>query len=108
MLLVVAWVHAKFSSANRMLKALKEDWDKAESKHAGFINHAQEQMTRLQTPVASTAPVHAEPARPELRNQVAAMGQKGLSAREISRSCGIPEGDVDVLLGLARIQGTAK
>ena len=40
----------------------------------------------------------------DLRNQVVAMGKKGFKPLEIARSCGLHEGEVDVLLSMARLQ----
>jgi hypothetical protein len=40
----------------------------------------------------------------DTRNQVIAMGRKGFSASDIGRACAMPEADVEVLLGLVRIQ----
>ena len=109
LLLVVAYVHAKFRAANQMLKALKHDWDSAETKHAGFIDQAQEQMTRLVTPApVSRTPVTSDPVNGDLRNQVTTMSKKGIPTNDIARSCGLPEGEVDVLLGLARIQVSSR
>jgi hypothetical protein len=105
LLLVVAYVHAKFSAAARTLQMLSQDWNSAASKHAGFIDKAQEQITRLAAPApAVPAPVSSEPLHGDVRNQVVTLGNKGMATTEIARSCGLPEGEVDVMLGLAKIQ----
>ena len=101
LMLVVAYVHTKFRSAGRSLRALKTEWDTAESTHAGFVGKAQEQISKLALP--------ARPAQPaavtlDTRKQVLAMGRRGLGTSEIARSCGLPEADVDVLLGMTRLQ----
>jgi len=40
----------------------------------------------------------------DTRNQVVAMGKKGFGAAEIAKTCGLQEGDVEVLLGMSRLQ----
>jgi hypothetical protein len=108
LLMVVAYVYAKFRTANRMLKVLKQDWAHAETKHTGFIDQAREQITRLRPPTISQTTMPSDAINGDLRNQIITMGRKGMAANEIARSCGIPEGDVDVMLGLARIEVTSR
>ena len=60
--------------------------------------------------VQTTAP--AVPALPlrhtavsfDLRNQVVAMAKRGIAATDIARSSGLSEGEVEVVLGMVRIQ----
>ena len=44
---IFIYVHMKFRKADSLLKALKKEWDGAESKHAGLIQFAQHRITRL-------------------------------------------------------------
>jgi DNA-directed RNA polymerase specialized sigma24 family protein len=108
---VFAYVHMKFRKANRMLATLKKEWDGAESKHAGFVEFAQHQLTNLASEPAVVKPLSPVPAfsqgvTADTRNQVAVMGRRGIPLSEIARSCGLPEGEVDVLLSMARMQRT--
>lgn len=112
---IFIYVHAKFRKADRLLKGLKKEWDGAESKHAGLIQVAQHRISRLgaeaeivkpgsATPSVSQAVSQAVPS--DTRNQVTAMGRRGIPVSDIARSCGLPEGEVDVLLSMARMQRT--
>jgi hypothetical protein len=105
---VLAYVHARFSSANKLLQALQHDWASAESSHKNLLVHAREHVTKLTAPAPQPLPATAGGTRASVnfdtRNQVVAMGKKGLPPKDIARSCGLSEGDVDVLLGMARIQ----
>jgi hypothetical protein len=103
--LVLTYVHVKFRLATTALKAIQTEWENAESRHAGFVGAAQEQLSRLTV----TAPVPALPVRAatvnfDLRNQVVAMAKRGIASPEIARSCGLHEGEVEVVLGMVRIQ----
>jgi DNA-directed RNA polymerase specialized sigma24 family protein len=108
---VFIYVHMKFRKADRLLKGLKKEWDGAESKHSGFLQVAQHRISRLDAESEVVKPVAAAPSAsqtvpPDTRNQITAMGRRGISASEIARSCGLPEGEVDVLLSMARMQQT--
>lgn len=103
---VFFYIRSKFRKAGRVLDTLKTDWASAESMHADLFENAQDRITSLAVEPAamnSFAPV-ATPVTANTRNQVTAMGRKGLSVPEIARSCGLPEGEVDVLLSMARMQ----
>jgi len=39
-----------------------------------------------------------------LRNQVIAMAKRGIAPTEIARSCGVTEGEIEVVLGMVRLQ----
>jgi hypothetical protein len=101
LILVVAYVHSRFRNSGRLLQALKVEWAAAESKHTGFVGKAQEQIAKLAIPSQSARPA---PLTLDTRRQVLAMGKRGVNVSEIARSCGMPEGDVDVLLGMSRLQ----
>lgn len=104
---VLLYVYRKFSGASLLLQSLQNDWASAEFNHSKLLDQAKEHVTKLSVPapVASSA-VSTTPRSVsfDTRNQVIAMGRKGFSAADISRACSMPEADVDVLLGFARIQ----
>src|SRR5215467_6027805 len=98
--LTLVYVHAKFRTATKTLKLLEEQWLTADSRHAGFVGAAQEQLSRL----AVTPPVQALSLRPpavnfDLRNHAVAMAKKGIAPPEIARLCRLSEGEVEVVLG---------
>lgn len=102
--LILVYVHAKFRFAAKTLNVLRTEWSKAESRHSGFVGKAQEQISKLS--VAAPAPAAAvrhNPAGFDMRNQVVTMGKRGMGTPEIARSCGLQEGEVEVLLGMARL-----
>ena len=106
---IFIYVHTKFRKADRLLKGLKKDWDGAESNHAGLLQVAQHRISRLGAVSEATVPAAAAPSvsqavPPDTRNQITAMGRRGIPVPEIARSCGLPEGEVDVLLSMARMQ----
>ena len=106
---IFIYVHMKFRRADRVLKALQKDWAGAESQHAGLIQIAQSRIARLGAEPGQAKPFAAAPSvsqavTPDTRNQVTAMGRRGIPVSDIARSCGLPEGEVDVLLSLARMQ----
>ena len=108
---IFVYVHMKFRKADRLLKSLKKEWDGAESKHSGFLQVAQHRISRLGAETEVVKPVSAAPSASQsvpldTRNQITAMGRRGIPVPEIARSCGLPEGEVDVLLSMARMQRT--
>jgi hypothetical protein len=104
LLFLFSYVRNKFKKSARLLDALKKEWDSADSRHAGFVDHAQEQITRLAAHPKQNTEAGQERVNRDIRNQVVTMGKKGISTADIARSCGLPEGEVDVLLGLSRMQ----
>jgi hypothetical protein len=102
------YIHGRFRAAARVLSILKADWASAHSTHTGLIETARDRLARLPDPtpepVRNAAATVARPVTPDIRTQVIAMGKRGLGIGEISRSTGLPEGEVDVLLGMARMQ----
>ena len=104
---VLLYVYRKFSGASLLLQGLQKDWKSAEFNHIKLLDQAKEHVTKLSVP-APVAPsaVSTTPRSVsfDTRNQVIAMGRKGFSAADISRACSMPEADIDVLLGFARIQ----
>jgi DNA-directed RNA polymerase specialized sigma24 family protein len=101
------YLHNKFKASARILKLLQTDWAAAESTHADLVGTAQEKIARLsvELPQRVQAQVPAvKSVTSDTRTQVVAMGKRGLGISEIARNTGLPEGEVDVLLGLARMQ----
>lgn len=103
--LILFYVQGRFRQSNRALKTLMTEWSQAETRHAGFVGQAQEQISKLAVPTpAPTFFARRDGIGFDVRNQVVAMAKRGLGATEIARSCGLQEGDVEVLLGMARLQ----
>jgi hypothetical protein len=98
------YFHLRTRAVDQVFRTLKKEWTEAESRHVGLFRNAQASLNRLGTdkPKAEIQPQTAISV--DVRNQVAAMAKKGLTVLDISRSCGLPEGEVDVLLGLARLK----
>ena len=99
---ILAYVYAKFRFAAKALSMLDTEWKSAEAMHAGFVGKAQQQISKLSVPVPP--PVRQASITGDMRKQVVAMGKKGLDAIEIAKACGLHEGEVDVLLGMARLR----
>ena len=106
--LILTYVHAKFRVAAKTLKMLQTEWTSAESKHASIVDIAQEHLSRLSVPapaMAVAAPVMRTAAVGfDIRNQVVTMAKRGMGIADISRNCGLHEGEVEVVLGMARLQ----
>ena len=111
---IFIYVHMKFRKADHLLKALKKEWDGAESKHAGLMQFAQHRISRIGGESAAANPIPpalqalaaSQAVSPDTRTQITAMGRRGIPVSDIARSCGLPEGEVDVLLSMARMQRT--
>jgi hypothetical protein len=101
---LLLYVQSKFRHAAKLLQALQAEWSTADSRHAGFVGKAQEQIAKLSAPAPAAKPVKTSTVNLDIRNQVVAMGKKGFTAPEIAKTCGLQEGDVEVLLGMARLQ----
>ena len=109
MLVLVAYIHAKFQTAASSLKRLQSDWKNAETTHSDFVGMAKERLSKLSapSPVVSAAAAVARTGAIglDIRNQIVAMAKRGTAANDIARTCGLQEGEVDVILGMARLQG---
>lgn len=99
---VLAYVRARFRLAAKVLKNLKLEWDDADSRHAGFVSNAQDRISKLSVPVGP--PTRNTLVTLDTRNQVVAMGKKGFSPADIGKACSLAEGEVEVILGVARLQ----
>src|SRR5262245_41759428 len=102
MLLLVAYVHARFRTAAKALKVLQIEWQSAESKHTTFVGVAHEQLSKLSVPAMPLS--RSNGIGSEVRNQIVAMAKRGSTSNDIARTCGLREGEVDVILGMARLQ----
>ena len=100
------YLHGRFRASSKILALLKTDWAAAESTHADLVGTAQEKIARLavEIPVKAQSQPVVKTVTSDTRTQVVAMGKRGLGVAEIARTMGLPEGEVDVLLGLARMQ----
>ena len=106
---VALFVYRKFAGASMLLSSLRTDWASAEASHKSLIDVAKDHVSRLATsgPAASKPEPFLTGARSvtfDTRNQIVAMAKKGFNSVDIARACAMPEADVDVLLGMARIQ----
>jgi hypothetical protein len=105
--LILTYVHSRFRVAAKMLKALQAEWSSAESTHATLVGTAQEQLAKLTVPAPPlTMNIPATWTRPfgfHVRNQVVAMAKRGIGIADIARNSGLNEGEVDVLLSMARL-----
>jgi hypothetical protein len=106
---VLLYVYQKFSGASRLLDSLRKDWESAESTHKNLLTEAKAHVSKLTPSAATTMTLAAATSGNrsvtfDTRNQVVAMGRKGFKTSDIARACALPEADVDVLLGVARIQ----
>ena len=99
------FLHSQSRRTDRVFQTLKTEWNAADSRHVGLVESAQESFHRLAAQPARVA-AHATQASVtvDTRTQVVAMAKRGLPVLDIARSCGLAEGEVDVLLGMARMQ----
>jgi hypothetical protein len=103
--LILTYVHSRFRVAAKTLNLLQTEWQKAQSTHAGFVGAAQEQLSKLAAPKPAPAvAVGNTGVNFDKRNQVVAMAKRGVAAPEIARSCGLNEGEVEIVLGMVRLQ----
>jgi len=103
---VFLYVHRKFRKSGKALREMQKDWVKAESAHADLLKEIHHRLANLSMETAAARPSAHELAAvtSDLRNQVASMGRRGIAAPEIASTCGLPEGEVDVLLGMSRLR----
>ena len=103
---LIAYVHAKFRTAAKSLKLVQSEWQTAQSKHDTFVGDAQEKLSKLRaTPAAATVlPPRTSAIGPDARRQIVAMAKRGMKTNDIARNCGLHEGEVEVILGMARLE----
>jgi len=99
----------KFRKAGHAMQKLAKDWAIAASTHEKLLETARHRIMSLTLAPAVPTPSAAVPSAltgvtGDTRSQVTAMGRRGIPVSEIARSCGLPEGEIDVLLGMARMQ----
>jgi hypothetical protein len=105
-LAIVTYVHAKFRVATKTLKSLQTEWTNAESTHASIVGAAQEHLSKLSAPpprVMTMPAARGASVGFDVRNQVVTMARRGMGIADIARNCGLHEGEVEVLLGMARL-----
>ena len=104
--LILTYVHAKFRVASKTLRLLQTEWMTAESKHSIFVGRAQEQLSKLSVaaPVPVAVPAAKAPVGFDIRHHVVTMAKRGIAIADIARNCGLHEGEVEVVLGMARLQ----
>ena len=96
-------VQRRFVRASGALTTLNREWAEAQAQFMNLAEVAQRQM--------STQTVHekAPPQEPVgeissgLRNQITAMSRNGAAAEDIARTAGLSEAEINVLLGMARV-----
>ena len=104
-ILMLIYVRAKFRSAAKTLNLLQAEWQSARSTHESFVGAAHEQLSKLTAPKpASALPQPNTAANFDIRNHVIAMANQGIAPPEIARSCGVTEGEVEIVLGIIRLQ----
>ena len=103
--LVLTYVHSRFRLATKTLKMLETEWQSASSRHDGFVGAAQKQLSKLSAPppVAASLSVRNTAVNFDLRNQVVALAKRGVAPQEIARTCGLHEGEIEVVLGMVRL-----
>jgi len=104
-ILMLIYVRAKFRSAAKTLNLLQAEWQSARSTHESFVGAAHEQLSKLIAPKpASNFPQRNTAVNFDVRNEVIAMAKRGIAPPEIARSCGVTEGEVEIVLGIIRLQ----
>ncbi len=103
---IFLYVQRKFRKSGRLLREMQKDWVKAESAHADLLKEIHHRIANLSMESASAKSFAPDvpSVTSDMRHQVASMGRRGITASEIASTCGLPEGEVDVLLGLSRLQ----
>jgi hypothetical protein len=103
-IVILTYVRKRFRLAADTLKLLKTEWDTAESRHASFVGNARQQISKLAVPPPPAAVVRHAALGFDTRTQVVAMAKRGINVTDIARACALHEGEVEVLLGMARLQ----
>jgi DNA-directed RNA polymerase specialized sigma24 family protein len=108
--LTLLYVYAKFRAAAKALELLQKQWEAAESKHTDFITIARDKLASLSQPASVVRLSAAGTIRlqPDMRTEIVAMAKRGVSADDIARTVGLKEGEIEVVLGIARLKRQAK
>jgi hypothetical protein len=89
------------------LKRLQTDWQNAASTHEDFVGMARERLSKLSSaaPAVAASVARKSAIGADIRNQIVAMARRGTAVKDIARTCGLQEGEVEVILGMARLKG---
>ena len=106
--LLLSFLYFRLGSTNRLLVTFQKNWSSAEANHKTLVDEAREKLTEFSSAAPQAKQFAITPKRgslsSEIRTQVLALAKKGFAAADIARTCGLPENDIGVLLGLARLQ----
>ena len=106
--LLVFFLYFRLRSTHRLIRTFRHDFSSAESNHRTLVDEARGRLAELSPAIAPAKQFAITPKRgalsSEIRNQIAALGKKGFTIADIARTCSIPESDIGVLLGFARLQ----
>src|SRR4029079_7169064 len=106
--LLHSFMYFRLGSTNRLLVTFQDNWANAEANHKTLVHEAREKLTEFSAAAPQANQFAITPKRgslsSEIRTQVLALGKKGFTTADIARTCGLPENDIGVLLGLARLQ----
>ena len=102
-------VQRRFVRASGALTNLNREWEDAQARFFKIAEAAQSQIGSLETePQLVSRQNPSGEISFGVRNQVIAMGKSGSTAGEIARSAGLDEAEVNVLLGMSRVEGGKK
>ncbi len=106
-------VQRKFVRASGALTALNREWEDAQARFFKIAEAAQKQIGSLEIePHLVGRQVSRQESSGEIsfavRNRVIAMGKSGATPGDIARSAGLEEAEVNVLLGMSRVEGGKK
>ena len=108
-LLLALTVRRRFRRASEALTTLNKEWESARWKFFQIAEVARQRIDDFPTAPAGTGPPEPrDKVSFDVRSQVAAMGKRGLDTPKIARSAGLSEGEVEVLLGISRMEKRKK
>jgi len=106
--LLLSFLYFRLGSTNRLLLTFQKNWSSAEANHKTLVDEAREKLTEFSSAAPQAKQFAITPKRgslsSEIRTQVLSLARKGFAAADIARTCGLPESDIGVLLGFARLQ----
>jgi biopolymer transport protein ExbB/TolQ len=105
-LLLAILVLLRLRRNTRLLRAFQQDRNFAETSRESLMEQARERVGQL-LPAAlgrGVIALNRTFLRSDLREHIVSLSRKGFAAADIARACSIPESDVNVLLGFARLQ----
>ncbi len=99
-------VQYRFACARGALTTLNREWENAEAQFTNLAEIAQQKIGRLENvPGGAISQEPGASIDSGIRNQVTAMSRSGAAARDIARTAGLNEADIDVILGMSRVEG---